>query len=128
MDVRLDQAVTVTDSYRHHRVHSDPVGGQMTKHEQGLKIRNILVDHSSKPLSNTCVLTGLKWNMLPVGIFFGVVTTKAQVKVFTHIAVDPAAYDEPLAVVTGIFHVHHFMIILMAFRLRTTWSQIKLFV
>lgn len=57
--------------------------------------------------------------MSPVRILLSIVTTKAQVKVFTHVAVDPAAYNEPLAMVTGIFHVHHLMVILMAFRLGT---------
>lgn len=54
--------------------------------------------------------------MSPVGILLCIITTEAQVKVFTHIAVDSAAYNEPLAVVTGIFHIHHLMVILMAFR------------
>lgn len=58
--------------------------------------------------------------MSPVRILLGIVTTKAKVKVFAHVAVDPAAYNEPLAVVTGIFHVHHLMVVLVAFRLGTT--------
>lgn len=49
------------------------------------------------------------------------VTTEAQVKVFTHVAVDPAAYNKPLAMIAGIFHVYHLMVILVAFRLGTTW-------
>lgn len=31
MDVRLDQPVTVADSYGHHGVHCDPMGGQMAR-------------------------------------------------------------------------------------------------
>lgn len=55
------------------------------------------------------------------------VTTKTQVKVFTDVAVDPAAYNEPLAMVTGVFHVHHLMVILMALRLGTTWLKTHTF-
>lgn len=59
--------------------------------------------------------------MSPVRIFLCIVTSKAQVKVFTHVAVDPAADNETLAMVTGILHVYHLMVILMAFRLGTTY-------
>lgn len=58
----------------------------------------------------------------PVRIFFGTVTPKAQVEVLAYIAVDSAANNESLAVVTGVFHVHHFMVILMTFRLGATWK------
>lgn len=61
--------------------------------------------------------------MSPVGILFCIVTTEAQVKVFTHVAVDPAAYNEALAMVTGVLHVHHLMVILMALRLGATWLK-----
>lgn len=61
--------------------------------------------------------------VLPVRIFFCIVTTKAEVKVFADVAVDPAAYDEALAVVTGVFHVDHLMVVLMALRLGTAWSK-----
>lgn len=65
--------------------------------------------------------------MLPVRILLCVVTAEAEVKVFTHIAVNSAAYNEPLAVVTGILHVHHLMVILMTLRLGTTWLMIHTF-
>lgn len=65
--------------------------------------------------------------MSPVGILLCIVTTKAQVKVFTDVTVDPAAYNEPLAVVTGVFHVHHLMVILVTFRLGTTWLKTHMF-
>lgn len=65
--------------------------------------------------------------MSPVGILLCVVTTEAQVKVFTDVAVDPAAYNEPLAVVAGVFHVHHLMVVLVALRLCTTWLKIHTF-
>lgn len=58
--------------------------------------------------------------MSPVRILLRVVTPKAQVKVFTHVAVDPAAYNEALAMVTGIFHVHHLVVVLVALGLGTT--------
>lgn len=61
--------------------------------------------------------------MSPVGILLCVVTTKAQVKVFTDIAVDSAAYNESLAMVTGVLHVDHLMVILVALRLGTTWLK-----
>lgn len=59
----------------------------------------------------------------PVGILLRMVATKAQVKVFTDVAVDSAAYNEPLAMVTGVLHVDHLMVILMALRLGTTWFK-----
>lgn len=65
--------------------------------------------------------------MSPVWILLCMVTTEAQVKVFTYVAVDPAAHNEPLAVVTGIFHVHHLMVVLMALRLCTTWLKTHTF-
>lgn len=68
-------------------------------------------------------LNSIRFNVSPVRIFLCMVTAKAQVKVFTDVAVDPAAYNEPLAMVTGIFHVHHLMVILMALRLGTTWLK-----
>lgn len=55
------------------------------------------------------------------------VTTKTEVKVFTDIAVDPAAYNEPLTVVTGIFHVDHFMVVLMTLGFGTTLLRICIF-
>ncbi len=38
MDVGLDQAVTVADSYGHHGVHCDPVGGQVAKRQKHYEI------------------------------------------------------------------------------------------
>lgn len=37
MDVGLDQAVTVADSYGHHGVHCDPMGGQVAADNRTLK-------------------------------------------------------------------------------------------
>lgn len=51
------------------------------------------------------------------------VTSEAQVEVFADIAVDSAAYDEALAVVAGIFHVDHLMVILVALRLGSAWLK-----
>lgn len=65
----------------------------------------------------------MKLEVSPVGILLCVVTTEAQVKVFTDVTVYPAAYNEPLAMVTGVFHVDHLMIILMALGLGTTWLK-----
>lgn len=62
----------------------------------------------------------MKKCILPVWVFFGIVTAKAQVKVLTHVTVYPTAHNKALAVVTGIFHVHHLMVILMTFRFSTT--------
>lgn len=61
--------------------------------------------------------------MLPVGILFCIVTAKAQVKVLADVAVDSAAHNEAPAVVAGVFHVDHFMIIFMTLRLGTTWYR-----
>lgn len=47
----------------------------------------------------------------------------AKVKVITNIAVHSPTYDNSLAVITGIFHVHHFMVILMSFRLNSTCKE-----
>lgn len=55
------------------------------------------------------------------------VTTKTEVKVFTDIAVDPAAYNKPLTVVTGIFHVDHLMVVLMTLGFGTTLLKIRTF-
>lgn len=63
------------------------------------------------------------WDVSPVRILLCMVTAEAQVEVFTHIAVYPAAHNEPLAVITGVFHVYHFVIVLVAFGLGTTWFQ-----
>lgn len=49
------------------------------------------------------------------------VTSEAQVKVFTDVAVYSAAYNESLTMVTGVFHVDHLMVIFMTLRLGTTW-------
>lgn len=59
----------------------------------------------------------------PVGVLLCVVTTEAQVEVFTDVAVDSAAYDEALAVVAGIFHVDHLMVVLVALGLGSTWLK-----
>lgn len=58
--------------------------------------------------------------MSPVGVFLCIVTAKAQVEVLAHVAVDPAANDQALTVVTGVLHVHHLMVVLMALRLGST--------
>lgn len=58
--------------------------------------------------------------VLPVRVFFGIVTAKAEIEVLTDITVNPAAHDKALAVVTGILHIHHLMVILMAFWFSTT--------
>lgn len=63
----------------------------------------------------------------PVGILLCVVTSEAQVEVFTDVAVDSAAYDEALAMVAGIFHVDHLMVILVALRLGSTWLKTRTF-
>lgn len=63
----------------------------------------------------------------PVRILLCVVTSEAQVKVFTDVAVDSAAYDEALAMVTGIFHVDHLMVILVTLRLGSTWLKTRTF-
>lgn len=55
--------------------------------------------------------------MLPVWVLLCVVATEAQIKVLAHITVDPAAHNEPLAVVTSVLHVHHFVIVLVTFGL-----------
>lgn len=64
-------------------------------------------------LLNTC-------KVLPIRIFFGIVTTETQIKVFTNITVDSAAHNEALTMVTSILHVHHLMIVLMPLWLCTT--------
>lgn len=61
--------------------------------------------------------------MLPVGIFLCIVTAEAEVKVLADIAVYSAAHDESPAVVAGVFHVDHFMIVFMTLRLGTTWYK-----
>lgn len=47
----------------------------------------------------------------------------AKVKVITNIAVHSPTYDNSLAVITGIFHVHHFMVILVSFRFNSTCKE-----
>lgn len=59
-------------------------------------------------------------SLLPVGVLFGTVAAEAEVEVLADIAVNPAAYDETLAVITSILHVHHLMIVLVSFRLSAT--------
>lgn len=61
--------------------------------------------------------------MLPVRILLCIVTAEAQVKVLADVAVDSAAHNEAPAVVAGVFHVDHFMIIFMTLRLGTTWYR-----
>ena len=58
----------------------------------------------------------------PVWVLLGVVAAKAQVKVLAHVAVDPAAHDEALAVVAGVLHVDHLVVVLMALGFRSTWT------
>lgn len=60
------------------------------------------------------------WNLsdsLPVRVFLGVVAAEAEIEVLADVAVDPAAYDQTLAVITSILHVHHLVLVLVAFRL-----------
>lgn len=78
------------------------------------KVNNLEENHQKRK----CVLTAQ--DVSPVWILLCIVTTKAQIKVFADVAVDPAAYNEPLAVVTGVFHVYHLMVILVALGLGTT--------
>lgn len=59
----------------------------------------------------------------PVGVALSVVAAEAQVEVLAHVAVDPAAHDQPLAVVTGVFHVHHLMVVLVALGLGSAYQQ-----
>ena len=59
---------------------------------------------------------------IPVWILLGVVAAKAQIKVLAHVAVDPAAHDEALAVVAGVLHVDHLVVILMTLWLGATWT------
>lgn len=58
--------------------------------------------------------------LIPVRVFLSRITSIAKVKVITHIAVHSPTYDDSLAVVTGILHVNHFMVILMSFRFNST--------
>lgn len=53
MDIGLDQAVSVTDSYGHHWVHSDPMGGQMATDGKLNKKLTRVCFQSKKNLENT---------------------------------------------------------------------------
>lgn len=61
--------------------------------------------------------------MLPVRILLCMVTSEAQVKVFTDVAVYSAANNESLTMVTRVFHVDHLVVIFMTLRLGTTWDK-----
>lgn len=61
--------------------------------------------------------------MLPVRILLCIVTAEAEVKVLADVAVYSAAHNESPAVVAGVFHVDHFMIVFMTLRLGTTWYK-----
>lgn len=62
-------------------------------------------------------------HLIPVRVFLCKVTSIAKVKVIAHIAVHSPTYDDPLAVITGIFHVNHFMVILMSLRFNSTCKE-----
>lgn len=61
---------------------------------------------------------------IPVGIFLCRIASIAKVKVITHVAVHSPTYDNSLAVITGILHVNHFMVILMTFGFNSTCKEI----
>lgn len=64
--------------------------------------------------------TGTTFKVSPVGILLCIVTAEAEVKVLADVAVYPAAHDESPAVIAGVFHVDHLMVVLVTLRLGTT--------
>lgn len=116
VDVGLDEAVAVADPDGHHGVHCDAVGGQVAgggwgQYRVRMKTREWVKAASERDKDQ------------PVGVFLSVVAAEAQVEVLADVAVDPAAYDQALAVVAGVFHVHHLVVVLVALGLGAACSD-----
>lgn len=60
---------------------------------------------------------------VPVGVLLCRVAPIAEVKVFTHVAVHPAAHDQTLAVVAGELHADHLVVVSVALGLHPTWGK-----
>lgn len=59
--------------------------------------------------------------LVPVRVFLCRVASIAKVKIFTHIAVNALANNNPLAVIASILHVNHVMTGLVTFRSHPTF-------
>lgn len=60
---------------------------------------------------------------VPIRVLLCWVAAKTKVKIFTQVAIHPLANNDPLAMIAGVLHAHHLMVVLMAFRLHSTYVR-----